>query len=347
MEKPKRKRCDRAHEILMDTADQPQLVTPSQKNASHTWYRGEQTEHLPNIDALYSDDGIRDYIVKGWEPARRSITHTTNITAFGSCFAAHISKWLNEHNYIVLTDKSRSGDAYVVKCGEGMVNTYTILGQFEWAFEGRVPKGEFWHGYKAEAFGYDEDIREHTRDIFLKTDLFILTFGLSEIWYDKPTGEVFWRAIPRDKVDPKRHAFRVATVKENRTNLARIYALIRKHVPKAKVIFTLSPIPLIATFRPVSCFTANTVSKAYLRAAIEGVLQKNEGDGILHYWPGYEIIMDGFIDKWLPDRRHIKPEILDYLMTLFETVWCEKQPAAELLRDRLHMARIADGTRRE
>jgi len=331
-------------QIHMNTPGQPELASSPTATTNFTWYRGDNTEFLPNVDALYSAAGIQDYVVKGWNPQEPFITPTTNITAFGSCFAAHISEWLSQRNYHVLTDKSRSGDAYVIRCGEGMVNSFTLAGQFEWAFEGRVPQGEFWHGYSAEAFGYDETIRRQTQEIFLETDLFILTFGLSEIWYDKPSGEVFWRAIPSDKFDPERHGFRVASVAENQENIAKTYRLIRKHVPKAKVVFTLSPIPLIATFRPMSCLTANAVSKASLRVAIDSVLQENASDGFLHYWPSYEIVTDCFVDKWTSDRRHVKRPILDYVMTAFEAAWCQNRPSDKELRAKLYEARVADGT---
>lgn len=331
-------------QISMNTPEQGEISTSETTKANFTWYRGESTEFLPTTDALYSATGIQEFVVKGWEPQQRVITKSTNITAFGSCFAANISGWLSQRQYKVLTDKSQSGEAYVIRCGEGMVNSYTIRGQFEWAFEGHVPTGEFWHGYAAEAFGYDEKIRQQTRDIFLKTDLFILTFGLSEVWFDKPTGEVFWRAVPSDKFDPGRHGFRTCSVSENDANIEKIYSLIRQHVPNAKVIFTLSPIPLIATFRPLSCLTANAVSKASLRMAIDAVLQRNAGDGILHYWPSYEIVTECFLDKWAVDRRHVRRPILDYIMTAFEQAWCVKQPSESELMDRLYAARVADGS---
>ena len=44
---------------------------------------------------------------------------------------------------------------------------------------------------------------------------------------------------------------------------------MRKHVPHASVVLTLSPVPLAATFRGVSCVTANAASKATLRAAVD------------------------------------------------------------------------------
>jgi hypothetical protein len=184
-----------------------------------------------------------------------------------------------------------------------------------------------WYGYHAQLFGYDEAVRLETRDLFMKTDVFILTFGLSEVWYDEPTGEVFWKAVPKEHVDPLRHKFRVSTVQENRDNIRAIYDLIRKHRPDAKIVCTLSPIPLMATFRPVSTITANSVSKAILRAAVDEVCREVGHDGVLHYWPSYEIVMEGFGahpygGHFCLDRRHADEAVISYIMRLFERHYC-------------------------
>jgi len=91
-------------------------------------------------------------------------------------------------------------------------------------------------GPKAEDHGYDEEVRLVTKRLFDQADVFILTFGLSEIWYDEPTGGVFWRAVPQDKFDPARHKFRVASYAETLDRLHRIHSLIRAYRPSAKII---------------------------------------------------------------------------------------------------------------
>lgn len=160
----------------------------------------------------------------------------------------------------------------------------------------------------------------------------MLTFGLSEVWYDEVTGNVFWRTIPIEDYDPERHKFRVSTVPENIDNLRAIYQLIRKHRPDAKVIFTLSPIPLIATFRDNSCLTSNSVSKSVLRVAIDEVVREYRDQGALYYWPSYELITDVFRLPYKPDRRHPNKEALDFIMVLFEEIWCvpSEQPRHNL-----------------
>ncbi|MEL6584284.1 MAG: GSCFA domain-containing protein [Pseudomonadota bacterium] len=287
-----------------------------------TWFRGEHMNVNPTRARMVAADGVPKYVVKGWEPDEPFITEKTQITAFGSCFAANISNWLSKRNFRVLTRQGDPKRAYVIACGEGMVNSFVIRQQFEWAWENKTYEQPLWHGYKAEDYGYDPAVQAETKRIFDETDVFILTFGLSEVWYDEPTGNVFWRTIPKDVYDPSRHKFRVSTVEENRENLEAIYQLIRKHRPDAKVIFTLSPIPLIATFRDNSCLTSNSVSKAVLRVAIDETVRKHRDEGVLHYWPSYEIVTDVFRLPYKPDRRHPYTITLDYIMTLFEHTWC-------------------------
>ena len=50
-------------------------------------------------------------------------------------------------------------------------------------------------------------------------DVFIITVGLSEVWFNKANNQVFWKAIPADKFDEKKHGYRLSTVQENTENL--------------------------------------------------------------------------------------------------------------------------------
>ena len=287
-----------------------------------TWFRGEHTNYNPTEARMVPPEAASKWVLHGWAPDAPQITPDTQITAFGSCFAANISNWLSKRNFRVLNKDEDAKNAYVVTCGEGMVNSFVIRQQFEWAWENKTFDEALWHGYKAEEYGYDPKIQAETKRIFDETDFFILTFGLSEVWYDEETSNVFWRTIPKDVYDPERHKFRVSTVEENKENLTAIYDLIRKHRPDAKILFTLSPIPLIATFRDNSCLTSNSVSKAVLRVAIDEVVREKKDEGYLNYWPSYELVTDVFKLPYRPDRRHPKGPVLDYIMTLFEHTWC-------------------------
>ena len=107
--------------------------------------------------------------------------------------------------------------------------------------------------------------------------------------------------------------------------VARIYKLIKSEIPNAKIIFTLSPIPLVATFRDESCIVANAASKSILRAALDEFIRidLNGADPDLYYFPAFEIISELFPARFLDDGRHLQPFIVPAVMKLFEAHFCE------------------------
>ncbi|CAA0086310.1 Uncharacterised protein [Starkeya nomas] len=301
-----------------------------ERKTSGSFFRGSTTNFYPNDGSLEKNYVIDQYLVHGWMPKTGFVTKSTPIVAFGSCFAANISNHLHDRGFNVLTKKDNK--AYVTKMGDGMVHTYAIRQQFEWAWLNKTPALDLWHGYSAEEFGYSEAARADTRELFDTAEVFVITLGLSEIWYDEPTGEVFWRAIPKDRYDPSRHKFRVATHAETLTNIRAIHELIRRFRPEATIVFTVSPIPLTATFRPVNCLSANAVSKATIRSAIDEFIQEaGASDERLFYFPSYDIVMYAFSHQWTEDRRHVYRHVLDFNMKIFEHYFCDPSlPKADL-----------------
>ncbi len=299
---------DEGQTIEFQTAGRPHRSDVS-------FWRGEHTVFHPTDDDLASNSAI-SHMTRGL-PKEPFIGKKNPIVAFGSCFADNVSYYLQDRGFNVSTKKDAV--AHISRMGDGIVNTFAVLQQFEWAWEGKTPTQELWHGWKAEAAGYDETIRLATKAIMDKADVFIITLGLSEIWYDDPTGEVFWRAVPISCFDPDRHKFRVATQRENLNNLRAIVAIIGKYRPAATVIFTLSPIPLTATFRDTSALTATEASKANLRSAIDELLLLTYW---VHYFPSYEIVRSCFNHQYMEDRRHVHIHVIDFVMALFERYFC-------------------------
>lgn len=281
------------------------------------WYRGEHVNYMPTRTNLFEREAIDKYILQGWCPPTPFITRDDRITAFGSCFAANVSEYLAQRGYNVFNQTSASAAAYVIRCGEGMVNTFAVSQQFQWAYGEREFDEALWYDKSGAEASYDEAIRERTRKIFNSTDVFIITLGLSEVWYNKTSGEVFWRAIPRSKFDATRHGFKVSTVAENIENLETIYRIIRAKRPQASVIFTLSPVPLTATFRPVSCITANTVSKSVLRVALDEFCRAHSDQQGLFYFPSFEITKEYFRDSYRGDNRHVRADVIKQIMRTF------------------------------
>jgi GSCFA family len=286
------------------------------RTEGHEWYRGEQVNFMPSRTNLFEKNAIENYVLKGWLPDKPFITKSHYITAFGSCFAQNVTNFLLARGYSVF-GKEEKRDSYVIQCGEGMVNSFAVAQQFQWAYGEKEFDESLWFDEVGDEAFYDKAVRDRTRAIFDKTDVFVITLGLSEVWYNKQTNDVFWRAIPRSRFDPSRHEFKVTTVAENLDNLNTIHRIIRQRRPDAAIVFTLSPIPLLATFRPISCVTANSVSKAILRVAVDEFFRAHTDDRRMFYFPSFEIVKDYFDDPFRGDNRHVRAKVLNTIMDNF------------------------------
>jgi hypothetical protein len=120
-----------------------------------------------------------------------------------------------------------------------------------------------------------------------------------------------------------------------------MYSLIRRHAPAARIVFTLSPIPLVATFRAVSCITANSASKAILKAALDEFLRDLGGEArdVVYYYPAFEIVNELFPHRFLDDGRHLHDFIIPAVMSIFEAYYCESALLPEEAEAALHAAR--------
>lgn len=287
---------------------------------SRSFFRGADTTFRPVAATMQEPGALAEHLLAGLMPPEPFIDAESTIVAFGSCFAQHVSGYLNHLGFDVASN--RRGRAYITEMGDGIVNTFAIRQQFEWAWQGRIPPVPLWHGYSGAEFGYDEEARQATQDLFDRADVFIITLGLSEIWYDEPTGEVFWRAVPQEAYDAERHKFRTATVAENKANLHAVCNLIQQRRPDSRTIFTVSPVPMSATFRPVSAISASTASKASLRAAVDEVLQERGDTQRLFYHPSYEVVLECFRHPFQDDNRHPFAHVLELNMRAFERYFC-------------------------
>lgn len=290
------------------------------ERTTYTYFRGEKANLYPIDESFQGDHLLLEHFTQGLMPLSPLLDRGHAIVAFGSCFAAHISTYLDGIGYHVASRHPSAGP--ISSMGDGIVNTHALRQQFEWAWENRQPSVPLWNGYDAAELGYDENARLATRQLFDRADAFIVTLGLSEVWYDEPTGEVFWRAVPRQHFDPSRHKFRVATHQETLENLRAIHRLIRQHRPGATLVLTLSPIPLKATFRSMPCLVADKASKAILRSALDEFCRAQSADRNLFYFPSYEIALFAFDHPYMEDRRHLHKHVLDLNMAVFERHFC-------------------------
>jgi hypothetical protein len=302
--------------------------------AHKTWYRGEHCNFNPNISNLKQKDSIYKYIIKGWEPHQKFINKKTKVAAFGSCFAREISKYLVNKGYNFLAPGIKNDNILsqneILDFKAGVNNTFALSQLFNWVINDISFDEELWHDQNKKIIKQNKDIRLTTLEEFKKVDVFIITLGLSEVWYNKETGGVFWRAVPTDNFDSKIHGFKVASFKENKENIKFIYNSIKSINKNSKIIFTISPVPLVATFRPITSISANSVSKALLRGAIDEFYREidNPSKNGLYYWPSYEMVKELFPytykgSAYKNDNRHIKDSCIKEIMKNFELFYVQ------------------------
>lgn len=296
--------------------------------------------HLPHINLMPTrpqmfEQGMRG-IAEGWLPIQPLIDANTRVFAMGSCFARNFIVWLAEHGFNQAGERSPYGE--LERLMSEFESVAVLAQQFRWAFGEVEASTLLWLDKDRRIVEATEEGRLRLRDALLGADVLIVTLGLSEIWHDQLTGEPLWHPLTKDKFDPARHVFRVESMEQTRHWLDVIESLRQRHMPQLKMIYTVSPIPLAATFRPVSAVTANCVSKSILRAALDEFFRSHAsivGKG-LFYFPSYEFVTNLFGSPFQDDNRHLNNYVIGSVMSFFAENYCALVDARPRTAGSLH-----------
>lgn len=307
-----------------------------------------------------------------WQPM--PLRKSDKIATAGSCFAQHIGNNLAARGAAFMdmepapplfasTSEARKWGYGVFSCRYGNVYTTRQLIQlFDEAHGNRTPvervwekDGRFYDALRASIDPAGQDsaetilaLRERhldaVRRMFAELDVFVFTLGLTEGWENVEDGTMF--AVAPGTVagtyDPSRHVFRNLRHSEIRADLVSFWEKLRSVNPGARILLTVSPVPLAATATQNHVLVATTYSKSVLRA-VAGELAEDIED--IHYFPSYEIISShparGMFFE--PDLRNVNPFGVNYVMTHFfsgalarefgDTLVTEEQDDLELICD--------------
>ncbi|MDT9702080.1 GSCFA domain-containing protein, partial [Streptomyces sp. P17] len=116
--------------------------------------------------------------------------------------------------------------------------------------------------------------------------------------------------------DPARHRLRNLRQSEIRDDLLAFWEKLRAVNSKARMLLTVSPVPLAATATQNHVMVATSYSKSVLRS-VAGELSEDMED--IHYFPSYEIISShpsrGMFFE--PDLRNVSLFGVDFVMKQF------------------------------
>lgn len=197
-------------------------------------------------------------------------------------------------------------------------------------------------GVQAEGFVSRHDLEcdrlfhlECVKRIFLESDCFIFTLGLTEFWYDNDTNIAFptCPGVRGGTFNPERHLFTNASVSEIVRDLRWCIDFVATQNPTLKWILTVSPVALSATGTKQHVLVASSASKAILRAAAEEIYLAYPNS---EYFPSYEITLSPpsfgqFLDA---DLRTISTRGVNLAMRVFRQAFLSpnafQTPAARL-----------------
>jgi hypothetical protein len=145
----------------------------------------------------------------------------------------------------------------------------------------------------------------------------IMTLGLNEVWFDGKSGS-YLNCAPSyasTRREVGRYSVKVTDVAENLDELSRIRGMVKTFNPDAKIIVTVSPVPMGATFSGTDVAIANTRSKSVLRVAAEQFAQEHDD---VDYFPSYDIVsLAPRSDAYGVDCLHVTNAVVGRIMKMF------------------------------
>lgn len=280
-----------------------------------------------------------------WDP-KFSITPKDKIVTFGSCFAQHIGKALQERGFSwyntepaprrIPDEILKSFNYNVFSSRTGNIYTTSLLKQWtEWAIKETETPAEFWiknnriydpfrPNIEPDGFKNVEEMRasrdqaiKSFRQAIAEAKYFIFTLGLTESWVHRVNNYEYPMCpgtIAGD-FDPTLHKFSNQDYNFIIRNLIDAMDLMRSINVKLKFIFTVSPVPLTATNSGQHVLVATMSSKSILRA-VAGKLATRPG---ADYFPSYEIINSPVFKGMFfePNQRSVNPVGVKFVMDSF------------------------------
>jgi hypothetical protein len=270
------------------------------------------------------------------------------VASAGSCFAQHVAKRLQASGYVYYVPESAppglsaseaaQRNFSVFSCRYGNIYTTAQLRQtFDRAFGRLTPQIDVWtrsdgrivdpyrpliepDGYdtiEAMHAARDEHLR-HVREMFEQLDVFVFTLGQTEHWRARGDGVVVPVApgVSGGTFDESVYEFHNARATEALDDMLAFIDSLRAVNPKSRVILSVSPVSLLATYEDRHALVANCYTKSALRVVAEEVCRARPD---IAYFPSYEIITAPFnaARAFAEDQREVTDVGVEMAMKTF------------------------------
>lgn len=305
-------------------------------------YRG-----LPS--AQYWRSGVADVGLGQFDPVESvkfKISQADKISTLGSCFAQHLARHIlkSGYNYLVTEplaaeeDQTEAAALMASQFSARYGNVYTVRQALQLLdrANGWVPQediwerdGRFYDPFRPNVFagGFkSEDNLKQARTshlaavnrVFTESDVVVFTLGLTEAWTSSLDGAIYPIApgVVADSMDESRHSFKNFSYPEVLSDLLAWCLRLRDMNPAVRILLTVSPVPLNATYVPQNVWISTAYSKAVLRAVAGDVSKELE---YVDYFPSYEIITCPQVQGryFEDDLRNIKDVGVRHVMKVF------------------------------
>lgn len=307
---------------------------------------GNPYERLPPTsfwgDVAGAAPGALDPCLRG-----EVIPPTARIATMGSCFAQHLSAYVSASGLTYFVPEAAPAGLSAADArarGYGVFsarygNVYSVrqaLQLFQRAFGAFQPQDDVWErgemfvdafrpriepdGF-ASAAAVRAEAAQHLKyvaRVFKEADWLIFTLGLTEHWRSKIDGAVYPLApgVAGGRFDPARYEFANATVGETVADLTALIENLQRVNPALKIMLTVSPVALMATYEPRHVLTSTVCSKAILRAAADEAERRFAN---VVYFPSYEIVTSPAAEGryYADDLRQVNRLGVDHVMRVF------------------------------
>lgn len=220
---------------------------------------------------------IRNHIAVNLNGAPKFIDKATRFFTMGSCFALNLSKNLIASGYT----------SHHMEISEYINTTFANRVFVDWLRDADIDptiRGRFVELLPPRWS------KESILEVIKSSDVFILTLGVAPAFFDRETGSF---VLPRpsalnSRALAEKYLFRTTSVTENVDNVRYLIDFIRSVAPQIKIVVTVSPVPLQASFEFESAVQADCLSKSTMRLTAHEVVNNSNISNIF-YWPSFEI----------------------------------------------------------